>query len=166
MDRKKLFAIVFALAVALNASNALAQKPVKSEWPYTPSGTIAAGTLCNFDINYDLKMNVAETDFFDLQGNLTRMDCHIVTQDTYSANGKSLVSMPFAYNIRWLFDNDGNLIHLYADGIVEKIWLPDGSLFISAGRLDFVAHGLPDIILSPDHGNPGNIARFCAALAP
>jgi hypothetical protein len=51
------------------------------------------------------------------------------------------------------------------DGLVEKVWLPDGSLFISAGRIDWMTHpGM--FVLSADKGYPGNIAGFCAALAP
>jgi hypothetical protein len=30
--------------------------------------------------------------------------------------------------------------HIYGQGVVEEVRLPDGSLFIAAGRVDFVAH--------------------------
>jgi len=56
--------------------------------------------------------------------------------------------------------------HTFASGLVEKVPLPDGSLFVSVGRVDFVAHPGVEFILSPDKGNPGNVAGFCAALAP
>jgi hypothetical protein len=46
-----------------------------------------------------------------------------------------------------------------------KVVLPDGSLFIAAGRLDVVAHP-GETYFFPDHGHIGNLAAFCAALAP
>jgi len=55
---------------------------------------------------------------------------------------------------------------LLEPGAAEKIWLPDGSLFVSAGWIDFVDHPDATFVLSPDRGNPGNVAGFCAALAP
>jgi hypothetical protein len=44
--------------------------------------------------------------------------------------------------------------------------LPDGSIFLSAGRIDFVGHPGEPFILTPDTGRAGNLAAFCAALAP
>jgi hypothetical protein len=40
------------------------------------------------------------------------------------------------------------------------------SMFVSAGRLGWVLRPLPVFLLSPDKGNPGNVAGFCVALAP
>ena len=72
---------------------------------------------------------------------------------------------PYVVNAEILFDNSGNVTHLYVTGIYEKIPLPDGSLFVSAGRADFTTHGV-GFLISPDKGNPGNLAGFCAALSP
>jgi hypothetical protein len=55
--------------------------------------------------------------------------------------------------------------HVFASGVVEKILLPDGTFFISAGRLDFLGHPGATFVLSPDVGNSGNVDAFCAALA-
>ncbi len=172
-----LFALVLVLSTfGITASTALAQKPVKSELTIYPAAVLDG--ICNFPVAQNGTMNLTETDFYDQSGSLIRMDFHVVEQDTfhmvidYNPDGtpifgeKQLVGIPFAFSARWLFESSGNLTHLYCDGVTEKIWLPDGSLFISAGRLDFVAHGMPGAVLSPDHGNPGNIAGFCAALAP
>jgi len=63
-------------------------------------------------------------------------------------------------------DSSGNITHIYADGVGEKIPLPDGTLFISAGRLDFADHPGVNFTLSPDHGHTGNLAAFIAALSP
>jgi hypothetical protein len=51
--------------------------------------------------------------------------------------------MPFTFNAQWLFDREGNLTHAYTVGVTEKIWLPDGSLFISAGRVDLSPTDFP-----------------------
>jgi hypothetical protein len=48
--------------------------------------------------------------------------------------------------------------------VLERVRLPDGSLFISAGRVDFTGNG-PDFIVTPDNGATVNLAGFCAALA-
>jgi len=159
------FALVLALStLGIATSTALAQKPVKSEYQMSTTGVLTG--VCTFDITNDSTNDVTEIDYFDQSGSLTRMEWHIVEQDTFTANGKSLVGIPFTFNVKVLFDSQGFMTHVYADGVTEKIWLPDGRLFISAGRVDFAAHGFPQYILSPDYGNPGNIAGFCAALAP
>ena len=55
---------------------------------------------------------------------------------------------------------------VFASGLVETIPLPDGSRFVSAGRTDFTQHPGVQFLLSPDMGNPGNLAGFRAALSP
>jgi hypothetical protein len=173
-----LFALVLTLStLGITASTALAQKPVKSEFTWL-NGPNAMDGICSFTVGQNGTVNVTEHDFYDQSGSLIRMDWHMVEQDTfhnvtgYNPDGtpifgeKQLVGIPFTFNLQVLFDSQGNMTHAYADGVMEKIWLPDGSLFISAGQVDFAAHGFPVFILSPDHGNPGNIAGFCAALAP
>jgi hypothetical protein len=45
------------------------------------------------------------------------------------------------------------------NGVVARVPLPDGSMFVAAGRLD-TSTGQP-----PDAGASGNIAGFCAALS-
>jgi hypothetical protein len=173
------FAVVLVLvlsAIGLASSTALAQKPVKSEYTWTPPTGVMEG-ICSFPIAVDSTVNVTEIDYSDQSGALIRMDWHMVEQDTfhmvigYQEDGttpifgaKQLVSVPFTFNLLVLVDSQGNFTHAYADGVTEKIWLPDGSLFISAGRVDFAAHGFPAFILSPDHGRTGNLAGFCAAL--
>ena len=91
---------------------------------------------------------------------------HQVEQDTFTANGQTLVGDPFTAEFQLLFDSGGSVIHAYATGLFETIHLPDGSLFVSAGRADFTQHPGVGFLLSPDMGNPGNLAGFCAALSP
>ena len=106
------------------------------------------------------------TDYFDKAGNITRAEIHQVEQDTFSANGKTLTGIPFTFALAFRLDENGDPVSVVATGVAEKVPLPDGSLFVSAGWLDFVDHPGANFVLSPDRGNPGNVAGFCAALAP
>ena len=151
-------------ALGISTSTALADQPSRNEYTITLYSVIT--DVCSFDVNVGSTIDVTEIDFFNQSGALTRIFFHQVEQDTFTANGQTLVGIPFTFNVEILFDSDGNITHVYANGIVERIPLPDGSLFISAGRLDFTAHPGVYFILSPDHGNSGNIGAFCAALAP
>jgi hypothetical protein len=90
---------------------------------------------------------------------------HVVEQDVFSANGKSLTGVPFTFNIDVVFDSSGNVVHVFANGLVEKVPLPGGGLFITAGRVDFAAHGFPQFLITPDVGATVNLAGFCAALS-
>lgn len=160
---------ILALALALSvlgasASTALADKPAKFNYSYTMPGVLEG--VCSFPVDILGSVNATETDFFDTNGLLTQALIHMDEQDAFSANGKTLAGLPFTFELRVLFDNSGNTTHVYADGVAEKVLLPDGSLFISAGRLDFAAHPGADFIITPDEGTSGNIAGFCAALAP
>ena len=105
-------------------------------------------------------------DYVDNSGALTRIFTHQVEQDTFTANGQTLVGDPFTAEFQLLFDSGGSVIHAYGTGLFETIRLPDGSRFISAARADFTQHPGVGFLLSPDRGNPGNLAGFCAALSP
>ena len=51
----------------------------------------------------------------------------------------------------------------HENGIAERVHLPDGGVFIVAGRVDVLGGGF---ILSVDSGNSGNnLEAFCAALS-
>jgi hypothetical protein len=128
--------------------------------------SIVVTDVCAFPINVDGTISGTETDYVDESGALTRISVNEVEQDTYTANGRTLVGTPFTFNEQVLFDSSGNVTHHYASGLIEKITLPDGSLFISAGRLDFTQHPGVRFILSPDMGHTGDLAAFCAALSP
>jgi hypothetical protein len=71
-----------------------------------------------------------------------------------------------AASCRVLFDSSGYITNEIADGLVERVVLPDGSLFLSAGRADFIDHPGVIFLLTPDHGTPADVAAFCAALSP
>ena len=122
--------------------------------------------VCSFPITVDFSSVGTETDFVDSSGAITMAFLHFVEQDTFSANGKTLTGEPYTANVHFLLDSSGNITHIFGQGIVEKVVLPDGGLFITAGRVDFVAHGSPPFLITPDVGAAVNLAGFCAALSP
>ncbi len=122
--------------------------------------------VCTFPIFVDGTFTINQADFVNKTGALIRSSQHVLQQDKFYANGKTLVGMPYRINAEIRYDSSGNVTSFIVDGIVEKIPLPDGSLFISAGQLDVLAHPDMGFFLSPDKGNPGNIAKLCAALSP
>jgi hypothetical protein len=75
--------------------------------------------------------------------------------------------LPYTVNEEVLFDSSGNVTHVYAEGVVERVLLPNGSLFLTAGRTDFINHPGEGFVVVPDVGTPGgDVAGFCAALSP
>jgi hypothetical protein len=155
--------LVVALAAAVFTPVATAAQPDRFE--DTISFTAVLTDVCPFDVTIDANITFTEIDFFDQSGTLTRVHIHNVEQDTFSANGRSLTGVPFAFNVDILFDSSGDVTHVFASGLVEKVPLPDGSLFISSGRLDFAAHGFPEFLITPDAGATVNLAGFFAALS-
>jgi hypothetical protein len=133
--------------------------------PIDDTDTFVVGDICSFPVTINASFVGTETTFYDQSGAVTRIQIHVVEQDVFSANGESLTSLPFTFNIRVLFE-DGEVTHVYASGLVERVPLPDGTVFLSAGRLDFAAHPGSDFRIVPDVGRSGDVAAFCAALAP
>ena len=164
---KRALALSFALlalvvGAAIFASAAAADRP--ATFHYTTTGSAMLTDICAFPVNVDFTADVSETDFVDTSGNLTRVILHLVEQDTFTANGNTLVGQPYTANLEILFDSSGNVTHIYGEGVAERILLPNGSLFLTAGRSDFIGH--PEgFVVVPDVGTPGDVAGFCAALS-
>ena len=154
-------ALALALGAGLVASPAAAAGPTKS--PFIKISTHVHVGQCVFDVTISQIFTGTEIDFFDNSGALTRSDYHLVGQDTFTANGKTVVGTPFHAEFQFIFDSSGNLTALILDGVWEKIRLPDGSMYVAAGRGDAFTN---PAFISPTHGNPGDIAGLCAALAP
>jgi hypothetical protein len=165
MLRRLTAVFLVAVGAVIFALSAVADRPTVIPFEgFTFS--IVVTDVCAFPINVDGTISGTETDYVDESGALTRILVHEVEQDTYTANGRTLVGTPFTFNEQVLFDSSGNVTHHFVTGLVETIPLPDGSLFISAGRLDFTQHPGVRFILSPDMGHTGDLAAFCAALSP
>jgi hypothetical protein len=143
---------------------ASADQPVITQ--KTTSSTAVLTGACSFPIAVDFTVSETDRFFFDQSGTLIRESALAKEQDAFTANGKSLTGLPYTVTLVALFDSSGNITQLHADGVVERVPLPDGSVFHSAGRVDFAAHGFPDFTVTPDWGSAVNLAGFCAALSP
>jgi hypothetical protein len=157
--------VAAVLATAALPATAAAVEPIREE--ISSSDTVVLADVCSFPVTAEATATGTQTSFFDDEGNLTRIEIHIVEQDVFSANGRTLVGLPYTFNIQVLFDPDsGEVTHVYASGVVSRVPLPDGDFFLTAGRLDFAAHPDTSFLLQPDVGAQGNLAGFCAALSP
>jgi len=153
------------VAVVGLAQPAAAAPPVHEEIDFTDETVLT--DVCAFPVHVSLTGTGSQTVFTDRNGNTTRVQQHITEQDVFTANGKTLVGLPYTFNLHVLFDPEsGEVTHVYATGVVSRVPLPGGDLFLTAGRADFVAHPGVAFLLQPDVGAQGNIAGFCAALAP
>jgi hypothetical protein len=158
--------VVVVLAAAVFASPAAAEKPVKFDMPETIIGVDT--DLCPFPVTVVEHMDGSVIGWADDSGGWIRGHDHIAEQDTFMANGKTLVSLPYTENFHPYWDSSGNMTHGYRAGVVEKIRLPDGTMLINAGWNDWIYHTGDVFVLYPDKGysDPADAAKFCAALAP
>jgi hypothetical protein len=154
-----LAALALALGAGLIASPVAAAGPVRSD--FTKIYTDVLIGVCQFDVTVNGNFSGTEIDFVDSNGVVTRVDYHLFGQDTFMANGKTLVGSPYPENFQFFFDSSGNLTGITANGIYEKHPLSDGGMFMTAGHGELVGDGF-----APQYGNQGNIAALCAALAP
>ncbi len=164
MFRRLTIVFAVALGTAVFAASAAADPPTRTAFTFTDTAVLT--DVCAFPVNVEFSISGSETDFFDQSGALTRIQIHNVEQDVFSANGKTLVGLPYTFNIQILFDGSGEITHVFASGQVSRVPLPDGSVFLTAGRADFAAHPDVTFLLQPDRGAQGNLAAFCAALSP
>jgi hypothetical protein len=166
MKRLTTLLVVFVAAIvaAVFAPMAAADKPVVVH--KTSSLTSVLTGACSFPITVDSTMTETDKFFFDDTGVLTRALAHVDEHDSFSANGKSLTGDPYPVNLKAFFDSSGMITEEYADGVIERVPLPDGSIFQSTGRVDFGAHGFPAFVVTSDTGSARNLDGFCAALSP
>jgi len=158
------FSLVLALGLlAISASAALATKPEKSHVSVDTNYQIT--NVCSFAFSIDSHADIFAIHYFDKSGNLIRIYNHVTEKDTFIANGKTLVGLPFVFDINALFTADGTMTSLTAVGVVEKVRLPNGKLFFSAGFVDYLAHPDEQFILTADRGISGSIPALCAALS-
>jgi hypothetical protein len=156
--------VVALTAVGVVAPMATADQPTKEFFSFTTAPT-SFNDICAFPVTVTSAVEQTVWTHVDKTGATTGEQRHVVEQDTFSANGQRLTGLPFTFNIDVVF-KDGQVTNVFADGLVEKVPLPDGTLFLSAGRLDFAPPGNPDFRITPDVGRSGNLEAFCAALSP
>jgi len=165
LPRRIAVVLAVALGATVFATTAAAARPVKTPFSNVSFSSTLSG-VCSFDVNVDSVVSGFEIDYFDSTGNITMAVFHQTEQDTFTANGKTLTGIPFTFMLHLGFDSSGDVTSIVSTGVTEKVPLPDGTSFISAGYVDAADHPGATYILSPDRGNPGNVAGFCAALSP
>jgi hypothetical protein len=166
MPRFRLLSVLSVLAltaIGVTAHPAAATEPTRDHIDATIVTVV--NDICSFPVTITSSYVAATTTFYDQGGAIVRTNYHVVEQDVFTANGQSLTGLPFSFNLHVLFE-DGVLTHVYSTGVVERVPLPDGTVFLSAGRLDFVAHPGAEFRIVPDVGRSGDVSAFCAALAP
>jgi hypothetical protein len=151
-------------AMGVLAVSATATEPTRVAIDQTPVVTVA-NDVCAFPVTITSSQVGVETTFSDRNNPVARIEAHAVEQDVFTANGTSLTGLPYTFSVQVLFA-DGQLTHLYASGLMSKVPLPNGTVFLSAGRVDFTAHPGAEFLIVPDVGRSGDVAALCAALAP
>lgn len=76
--------------------------------------------MCAFPVTVDYTVSGTEIDYFDQSGTLTRIFLHQTEQDTFTANGRTLVGTPFQFNFDARFDSDGNVTQAFTSRLVEN----------------------------------------------
>jgi hypothetical protein len=162
---KKLFLVLPIVLVLLATSFvfASANEPTIVRYTLTPELTLSG--VCAFDITLHPTVQVTEIDYVNGSGDLTRVYIHGTEQDTFTGTGGSLTTAPYSYNLELRFDSSGAFTAFFASGLVLRVQLPDGSWFVSAGRINVLAHPGITFSATPDFGHSGNLAAFCAALS-
>ena len=160
---KCLIAEATAALVSLPMATTTASPPSVTTFHFVPPPDTLTD-LCSFPVVISATLDGTRTDHVDTNGNPTFSDFHSIERDVLSANGVTLTSLPYVNQQKWIYDSSGNVIHVYAVGVIERIPLPDGAAFLSAGRTDQITRDNP-AALTPDVGHSGDVANLCAALA-
>ena len=165
MLRRLTAVFLVAVSAVIFALSAVADRPTRIPFEGTFS-SVPLTDVCAFPVNVSGTFSGFEIDYRDQSGALTRSFIHQVEQDTFTANGRTLVGDPFTTEFHILFDSGGSVIHTYGTGLYERIRLPDGSLFVSAGRADFTQHpgvGIPPVARYGKPRQPGRV--LCRTLS-
>jgi hypothetical protein len=154
-------AVLSLLAAAIAASSASADQPLVFPYDATATTVFDAGVLCAFPVTVTGHTVGTATVFTNANGSPVTVRGTDV--DTVSANGISLTSVPYHANYSAELESDGSLGPVTITGITEKVRLPDGTLFLTAGHSVIPPDGGTVI---PDNGATVNLDGLCAALTP
>jgi hypothetical protein len=159
--------LAFGLTLALLALplTAAAKEPTIQHFSLDYAETPVPG-LCAFDVTIGSTVQGTSIAYFDNSGAPVRGYTHATEQDTFIGPGGRVTSSPYTYNIEAQFDSAGNVIRYFAQGIILRVPLPNGTMFVSAGRVDILTHpSINGYIFTPDWGHSGNLSALCAAIA-
>jgi hypothetical protein len=161
MRRVLVVALMVVAAFAAFVQDAAANTQTNSPFDFTFTGTVS--NICTFPITFSNHLTGVRIKLFDNNGVLVKKIFQVTEQDSFTANGVTLTSNP--YNFSWQFGyQDGVLTSEIAYGVAEMFVLPGGSVFVSAGVIDFIAQETGGSI-TPDPGHTGDIAALCAAFS-
>jgi hypothetical protein len=155
-------AVVLVSCLTVITGSAAADPPLKSPLNATLNSQVAG--ICPFPIRIQGTQTGHRIDFFDRDGRRIRRHIQGVEEVTLTANGQVLTAGPFHFNIIVHYGPTGAVEHAYLSGLVFRVPLPDGTVFQSAGRLDFIAQGVTFTVV-PDVGLSGDVDALCDALA-
>ena len=154
-----------AVGAGIAASTVTAAPPTAERFARSwASVTVNAGVLCDFPVLWDGTQEWTTTTFYENDGTTVAKTISEGTeQDTFHANGKTLVGDKYHFMFQDLYEN-GERVALYANGNAERVHLPSGDVFITTGRV--LVTSTPASIFFVDSGNnANNLAAFCAALS-
>ena len=153
---------VVATAVMVSAVAASAAPP--TEGPYDVSGTYTVDDFCDFPIEVTYHNVGVNRDFHNSELDGTGVVRTAATgQDTFAANGNTLIGERYRGTATFKFV-DFELVEFTYVGMLEKVRLPDGTIFMAAGRVDLLLRE-EAFVFYPDHGVAKNQDAFCAALS-
>lgn len=156
-------AVVFA-SVFLGAAGAARNPDAPVMSPIDETFVRVVTDLCAFPVTVESHVEGTLRFYLDRQTDtLAAINIAVTETDTFIANGNTIVSDPFAARNRLVFDPEGNVTETL-HGLIEKITLPDGTTFVSAGRAS-ETNGEPRFIIGPEVGHTGDVDALCAALA-
>ena len=161
--RRLIGGLAAMLCAVVFVSTAAARPPEKSEFSNVAFSNVLSG-VCPFDVTVQSVINGFEIDYFDARGQHRQGPdspgrTRHVHREREDADRDPVHVQPRHSDTQAAANVTEAAV---ATGLVEKIVLPDGSLFVSAGWVDFEDHPGVGFLLSPDRGNPGNVAGFSA----
>ena len=154
--------LVLVSCLTVFAGFAVASPPLKTPLNITINRDVAG--ICPFPIRIQGTQTGHQIDFFDADGQRIRRHRHGVEEVTLTANGQTLTADPFHFNIIIHFGPTVAVEHAFLSGLVFRVTLPDGTVFQSAGRLDFIAQGVTFAVV-PEVELSGDVGALCDALS-
>jgi hypothetical protein len=130
-----------AAALAVTAAAVLAPASVASASEPTITVNVydfgfEADDLCEFPVQLEVHNVVHATTWLSDGGQVTVAT--ITETDTMTADGKTIVGLPYHWMLRSVFDNNGDPVSIYAQGEAWRFRLPDGSIFAVGDRANFL----------------------------
>jgi hypothetical protein len=153
---------VMALLASMFTATAFGAQPIVIE--LEPSDNVFVVTdLCAFPVTITGHTE-GTLRFYNFADGSQLLIVQITETDTFSANGNTLTGLPYPARNKIAFDAEGNVTSEFIPGMLERLRLPDGSLFISAGRYE-PSTTEPGFTILPSVGHFGDVDALCAALA-